>query len=273
MQNSGVLNNLAGATFEIGDNKEFNNNNIGTGTGPRINNAGTIRKVGSGTMYFRSGVAFHNTNTIEVDGGTLQFDGSVTHEGSIELASGTTLTFQAGTHTFTSQSNISGEGAVQFKGATVTIGGTYDIGTTSFTAGTATFNTTVTSENTTFTGGTLAGTGNFTATGPFTWTGGTMAGTGVTTISDTLTLNAGNWGGVTLGRTLNNAGTIVWTNTTTVPAYLWMQNGAVLNNLAGATFEVGDNKEFTYNNIGAGSLPIVNNADTLRKVGGGDKHS
>ncbi|KAB2660288.1 MAG: hypothetical protein DVB31_14380 [Verrucomicrobia bacterium] len=76
---------------------------------------------------------------------------------------------------------------------------------------TVTLDTDVTVAGLTQSGNTLTGPGNLTVTGPMIWSGGTQSGTGRTTLATSGTLSLG--GSTTLGRTLRNDGTTVWTGT------------------------------------------------------------
>jgi hypothetical protein len=71
----------------------------------------------------------------------------------------------------------------------------------------------------TFSGGVLSGQGELTVTGTMDWSGGTLAGNGAVTIapSATLTLSGPNLKDLSQ-RTLNIAGTAVWTGGTSGPA-------------------------------------------------------
>src|SRR5262249_40120140 len=81
-------------------------------------------------------------------------------------------------------------------------------------------------------GGTLTGVGDFTVTGLLTWTGGKMLGTGSTFANGGMEITKGQL----YGRTLHSAGN---TNVSG-SGQLALTNGAVLHNLAGATFDVGN---------------------------------
>src|SRR5262249_12888807 len=80
-------------------------------------------------------------------------------------------------------------------------------------------------------GGTLTGTGNLTVSGTLNWTGGAMTGVGSTTITGALNLSGSN-GKDLNGGTLINRGTATWTGN----GDLTVRNGAVLDNQAGGTF-------------------------------------
>lgn len=121
--------------------------------------------------------------------------------------------------------------------------------------------------------GELGGSGDLMITGSLTWTGGTMDGSGKTTLA------AGASGSFTyapLAREFDNAGAVTLitpgslggvNNVNTVPA------GWVFNNLAGATFTMGDGTDLLANNRGlAGVTPqpgAFNNSGTLNVAGAG----
>jgi hypothetical protein len=84
IQGAGTINNLAGGTFTIVNDKSFNG---------RFNNSGVLRKTydpitgdGLGTSEFRD---LYNPGTIDVESGTLFFDGSVSQVTSGTLTGGT----------------------------------------------------------------------------------------------------------------------------------------------------------------------------------------
>jgi hypothetical protein len=275
MRSGAVFNNLAGTTFEVGGSaKHFSHTNGGTGALPLFNNQGTLRKAGSNAMVVNLSFNLVNNGTFDITAGSVEFKHGTTHSGSFLVRSGTTFSFTEGTHTLNEQSSLTGEGTVVFGVSSgtpiINVAGQYQVSTTNIAGGKVYFNGAATSTNTTFSSGTMGGSGTYTAAGPFTWTTGTMEGTGTTIISNTLTLNPTNGNGTTLGRTLENRGTVNWTNNTGGTSHFYMQSGAVFNNLAGATFEVGENtKQFSHTNGGAGSAPLFNNLGTLRKIGAG----
>ena len=88
------------------------------------------------------------------------------------------------------------------------------------------------------------------------WTGGTMSGSGRTIISAGVTLNVGNAFAVTLGRTLENGGTVLWTDGTI------QLISAVITNRAGASFEARGAGSL---NFQGGNTSRFDNAGTFRK--------
>jgi hypothetical protein len=105
--------------------------------------------------------------------------------------------------------------------------------------------------------GTLGGSNLVTVLTQMNWTGGSMIGSGRTLIAPGVTLNAALSGFAALNtRTLENAGTAVWTG----PANISMNNG-VITNRAGALFHAQNAAMFLNN----GGSPRFDNAGTFRK--------
>ncbi|NOS70409.1 MAG: hypothetical protein HOP33_10815 [Verrucomicrobia bacterium] len=105
----------------------------------------------------------------------------------------------------------------------------------------------------------LAGAGNLTVNGTFTWTRGEMTGAGVTTISSGGVMTIGGNADL-VGRTLNNSGTINWN-----AGAFALDSGAVLNNLTGATFNVNFDGNLA---MGGSPVSVINNAGLFRKTAG-----
>ncbi len=114
----------------------------------------------------------------------------------------------------------------------------------------------------TFSGGALSGSGDVLLSGPSTWTGGTMSGPGATniTVSGTLVIS-GTVAKTLNSRILNNAGSVIWRGT----GNLDMNNGAVINNLAGGLFDAQNDAVLYW---GVGVAPTFNNAGLFRKSAG-----
>lgn len=110
------------------------------------------------------------------------------------------------------------------------------------------------------TDGTLTGAGDLTLEGQLFWTGGTMSGTGRTLAHGGMTISGS--GMKTLdGRTLDNIANAIWSGTGEIGAV----NGAILNNLGGATFDVRNDATLQFN---GGAEATFNNAGTVRKSDG-----
>ena len=289
--NGSVINNLAGATVEatVVDDL-FGRSLEGTGT---FNNGGTLRKAG-GTGTTTIGRNFNNSGSVEVETGTLRLSGSGNHTGSFVPSAGATLAFEVfnGTiHDLKDGSSVAGAGNLSFNGlsgqfaSTVNVSGDFNVAgvttvgpigvTVNFAAaanvlnigstltlsrGTVNFNSgeLLTPTTLNVTGGTLGGSDTVTVSGPMTWNNnGTLSGSGAVNANGGLTINGAAF---ISGRTLNNGGTAVWSAGT-----IGTGNGAVINNLAGATFETTFDG-FPQNNVSGSRL--FNNAGTFRKSGG-----
>jgi Abnormal spindle-like microcephaly-assoc'd, ASPM-SPD-2-Hydin len=287
MENGAVFNNKSGATWnhETDSNIQFEG-----GTTPVFNNAGTFKKTG-GTSSSGGGVGsaitFNNTGTVTGSSGTLFLSNvgvcTGTCAGSWSVASGATLQLGGGATAAAVSGAISGAGTVVFTTGTVNYTGTYNVtGGTQATSGTANFNSgatptsvgpinisngtlnfvtgkTITTSSLTQTAGTLEGTDTVTVTGAITWSGGTESGTGTTNANGGMTLSSEPF---LSGRTLNNTGTANWDGL----AFL-MENGAVFNNKAGATWNHETDSDIQFE---GGTTPVFNNAGTFEKTGGTD---
>jgi autotransporter family porin len=114
-------------------------------------------------------------------------------------------------------------------------------------------NATLSLANLDLTSGGLNGSGTVTINNVMNWPGGGMGGSGLTTISSGATLTMG---GVSLGRVLENGGTMIWTGTGNVNF-----SGGIITNRAGALFDIQNAASL---NVSSGSNRVDNNG-TLRK--------
>jgi hypothetical protein len=109
----------------------------------------------------------------------------------------------------------------------------------------------------------LSGNGNLMVLETCDWLGGTMSGSGRTVIAPGATLTIANPTDVTLrGRTLENAGTALWTGNARI-----FVDGGIITNRAGALFEA-QNAAFLAFNLGA-AIGRFDNAGTFRKTSPG----
>jgi hypothetical protein len=265
-----VINNEAGAVWDFQKDAAI----VGVGT---FNNAGTLQK-SAGSNSSRVDPTFVNNiatanGTVKVLSGDLSFDGGdggASH-GSFSVTAGNTLTFIHNNNlglandsfTLSSDSSASGAGTMQIVGVTVNVTGGYSVTATTVqdgntTTGIANFRSNVTLSSLTLkNGGTLAGTANVTVSGRLDWNAGTMTGTGSTTVAPTATLAVDGGFDETLDtRTLNNKGTATWTGDGNVI----FQNGAVINNSAGATWDFQSDAGIV------GATGTFNNAGTVKKT-------
>ncbi len=235
---SGTLNIASATTFTADAASWTLSSTSGT-----VNNAGTFIKStagGAAALAFASGVAFNNSGTVDVQGGSLSLATSGTHSGSFD-ATGAMLTFTGGTHTFTGGNSLTGSST--FSGATANFDGT-----------------TPTLETVTLSSGTLQGSATVDI-GTLTWSGGTMAGTGVTNVNTASTINGS--ANKTLARTLNSKGTGNFTQGSLVFGSSGV--GGVLNIATGTTFSV-SGAQFPSPSISLGAVSgVINNAGSFIK--------
>jgi hypothetical protein len=279
---SAVLTNLAGALVE---NRGAGGLAYNGGTS-RFDNAGTFRKsINAGTNSIGGSIAFNNYGTVEIQTGTLLLDGGGLNHGTMAFPAGTTLDLSGGTFTGSASSSITGAGQFRCSGGTANLAGLVNLsgphtingGTANLTGnfictnntltipdGTANFSGTglvtpavLNLSGGTFTVGTLGGSQAVTVLGVMNWTAGVMSGIGRTIIPAGATLNLANGSEVNLTtRTLENAGTMLWTGGNIRMA------SAVITNRTGALVE----------NRGAGGLVFnggssrFDNAGTFRKT-------
>jgi hypothetical protein len=275
-----VFNNDVNASFTVQSDKPIFNDGGAAGT---INNAGTFAKNTTTGTTTVTGVAFNNTGKVIVSSGTLALDAGGTSSGSFDATgaaldfgggvslssaasvTGSNISFSSGgTNTvacpLTSTSNLSfanGAGTTTFTGsvntssATVTlIGGTDD------------FDTTLSAPTIDVNGGTLGGTAAVSVSSALNWTGGTINDTSTVTVPKGATLDIGlnptDPQEFLDHTTLDNAGTATWSGADA----LFMADGAVLNNEAGASFTVQTDLSISLQ----GSAPCaIDNAGTFTK--------
>jgi hypothetical protein len=271
LQAGAIITNRAGSLFEIQSAASFGS----IFTGNRIDNAGTFRKsVNAGTMTVPSAVSFNNSGTVEIQTGTLNLSGGGTHSGSFSVPSGTALTLD-GTHTAGASSSISGAGRFAVNGGTATLAGLVNVsGSNTFSASTAnltgnyicTNNTLTISGTAIFDGtgivapavvvlsGTLGGSNLVTVGSVMNWTAGLMSGSGRTLIVPGAALNLSSATGVSLTRTLENSGTVLWTGAGGIGM-------GIITNRAGGLFDVRNAASFSF--LAAGAR--LDNAGTFRK--------
>lgn len=259
--NNAVITNRAGAVFHAAGPGSINFSS-------RFDNAGTFRKSGNtGTTTFASGATFNNYGTVEIETGTLHCDASFTNNGVVNVSAGATHQL-AGGGTCSSTFNAAATALVEWTFRTFTLNpgaqlngdGLYQIN-----AGgplnqqlTALFNNAdIAVENFGLLYGVLDGSDTITISNAMNWTGGTMSGSGQTIIPPGATLTIADPGTVTLSRTLENGGTILWTGAGDID----VTGGVVITNRAGALFKV-ENAAGLGGGIANGRL---DNAGTFRK--------
>jgi len=269
-----VINNLAGATFDI----TFDGR-LDTAAAPAtFNNFGLLRKT-AGTTTANLILPFQNSGMMQTQAGTLSLDGGGTHTGIFSNAPAATANFGGGSHALGSGSFVTGAGvlAVSGNGTLVNANGPFDAGAAlNVTAGVTTLasGANVTGATVSVGGGVL----NFNSAGPvgvLNLGAGTLGGISPVNVTGPLTLSGGAItnalviangglniiGGVTLnGGKLINPATARWSAGNFTGA-----NGAVFSNLSGATFI----NTFDGNApSGAGVTPTFVNAGLFQKTNG-----
>jgi uncharacterized repeat protein (TIGR01451 family) len=275
-QGTTVINNLAGATYDIRSDGNFAFN----GGSPQFNNSGAInRNTTTGTSIF--GLALVNNNTVNVQTGLLSLDrGGIATAGTFSVSSGATLRFGSQSFTFDAATSIAGSGSVETSDATVTHPGSYNIsGGTTSSNGSFSLTGTVSSlgpitvsgglltlssasalstSSLNITSGTLSGSSTLTVNGSTTFSGGSIMGSGTLVIPATRTMSITGGGfKIVDSRTINNSGSIVFDSAGSTYA----QGTAVINNLSGATYDIRNDGGFYYN----GGSPQFNNSGTINR--------
>lgn len=219
---NGFITNFAGHAF----NAEANNGGIGgtflnegtflmSGGISSVTISGTFNSTASGGIFVLAGTLF-------VAGGSRNGTPD-SIAGILNVGTGATLNLSGGT-AIAAGTLVSGTGNFVLSGGELTLLG--DVTLPNFTMG----DPSLASSYGLFSGPTLDGPGNLTVAGMLTCNGGTMSGTGRTIANGGLVIE------VDLrldGRILNNAASGIWTSSR---GEIRLDNGAVFNNLPGATF-------------------------------------
>ena len=272
----GRVDNLTGGLYEIqGDGGIIYTNWYETAA--QFNNSGTLRKsAGSGVSVIGrtdSGwtIIFSNTGTVEVDSGTLKIAGrGGTSTGLFDVASGAVLEFAGQGHTFGEGARFTGEGltrltcsmgeGISFDGAVAVEGRLQVSGDNIYLRAPISV-----SGEMELAGGLLnqlTDAGQVKVTGTFDWTGGSLSAP--VSIEAVARGNiSGNGFRCLRGRTIENAGTMVWTGS----GLLAGSSGAI-SNLVGGLFDIQNDSLYYFYDIYGGSPPAFNNAGVLRKSGG-----
>lgn len=276
LRSGAVVTNVAGGLIDAPNAGSFA---IITPPG-RLDNNGTFRKSVGGVTRLGASLTFNNRGTVEIQAGTLAIDGGALNDGAINVAAGTTLGLGGGTFTASAASSITGagrlvvgagtmnfagllnlEGTHTFNGGVITITGNYICtnNTLGIANSTVHFNGTgvVSPALLTLSSGTMGGSSLVTVLNQMTWSGGIMSGTGRTIIAPDATLTITGAGVGVTTRTLDNAGTVLWTGAANISL-----NGAVITNRPGALFEARNAAQFSF----GGGAPRFDNAGLLRKT-------
>jgi autotransporter-associated beta strand protein len=231
------IDNLTSGLFDV---QGGNLLGLGSGTTATFNNSGTFRK-GTANLFTTTWV-FNNPGVINVNAGTLSLEGGGAGAGSFNIAAGATLDLN--TYTLNGGASINGPGRLRADNGTLTI---------------AAF---ATLANVDFSSGSFAGDGTLTLTGAASWTGGTMSGDalGTTAVGSGATFTISGAANKTIaGRTLSNAGTVLFTS----GSIRSNAPNSNINNAAGGLFDVQGGDSLV---VVPGSTPgTFTNAGTFRK--------
>ena len=278
LSSGAVLSNAPAGTFDCVANETIYN---GPGTNLFAND-GLFQKIESvGTTTIRT--PFNNSGTVKVATGTLDLPGGGVHAGTFEVSSGATLSFSSGIHNLLPLAMILGagdfnvlggaasllgtvttQGAHNFNGGIVNLGGNYDPSGNDLSIGACTVNfvgtNPITAGSLTVGGfGTLGGTNLLSVSGPMVWNSTfTITGGNSVIANGGLTIAAG--GGL-LGRTLLNMASGVWSNSGV--GTLTLGSSALFSNAPGATFDCIGTNTFGFT-TGSGT---VANGGLFRTIG------
>jgi hypothetical protein len=231
-----VITNRAGALFDF-QNASSLQANLGVS---RFDNAGTFRKSsGTGATIFGSGMILNNSGLVEIQIGTLALAGHGTNSGTFATFATGLVEWTGGSFTLNPGAQLNGDGLYRIN------------------AGTVTANANLAIEKLDLITGTLGGPGAVTINSLMNWSGGTMSGGGRTIIPAGAMLNANLLSGAGLNaRTLDNAGTILWTGAGNIGFV-----NAVITNRAGALFHAQSGGGLTF----VSGPNRFDNAGTFRK--------
>ena len=253
-----MLTNRSGALFELRNNLNFNNGGGGT---KFFDNAGTLRQaVGAGTTEINA-LVLRNYGTLEIQSGTLQCGDVFINTGTVTLSANTVFRPNGGGLS-SGVFDAAAETLVEFRsflldpGAELNGVGLYRIG-----GGTVTFNTDVAVQNLELISA-LNGPGTLTVNGVMT-SSGAMNGSGRTLIAPGGTLNLPDSGGGGISdRVLENAGTILWFNS----SFYFAGSGVLLTNRAGGRIEF---RHASNGSLNANGAPkFFDNAGTVVNTAG-----
>lgn len=262
---TGRIVNAVGATWEVQGEADISHSTNGTNG---FENAGLLRKTGGGTTSFTSSISLTNTDSIQIENGTLQLQGGGTNPGAIVMSSGTVLRLSGGTFNHEASASMTGNVNLLVEGATVNLLEGIASGTSlTLSAGVVVASIHQPLSNLTQSGGTLTGSAILTVTGSLVWTGGNMSGSGTTRIAPGATGSISGSGTKALNnsRVLENQGSLVYGGDNLLFGVGGAGTGQIIN-AAGATLEIQGESDFGISSVGNYALE---NAGILRKTGAG----
>jgi len=246
-----TINNYSGAVFDCHNDATIYYDG-GGGSTFLFNNEGTLKKsAGTGTSDFDN-VITHNSGTILVESGTLEFSAGGSNSGTVTVNIGKNMLLNGGIFTLAENGTFNGNGTFSFSGGTLS--------TTGATNGTI-FDNSLTFN---MSDGVINSSGKLTVKGTMNWSGGTISN-GTLNINPGASLNISGSSEKVFrlsGGSLNNNGLITWTGTGGI------KGGAnTLNNLSGGVFDCQNNASIYYDGGGGPSITF-NNQGILKKSAG-----
>jgi hypothetical protein len=227
----GLLDVQLDGTFAVGSGK------------PVIDNAGTLRKSAGGGVLTMNSFAFTNSGLVSVQTGSLTFASGFTSSGTFDVTNGAAVSLTGGTFNFN-------------PGHTFTGNGFYGVPS----GGDATINGPIINTNFQLLGS-LRITNEL--SGTLWWNSGQLYG--ALTVAADGVVNLVGAGPKYLFGAITNYGQVVWTSGSAATWSWYGASGARLENRPGGLLDVRLDGAFA---VGSGT-PVINNAGTLRKSGGG----
>jgi len=222
-----------------------NTNLVATGSGPRVENGGTIDITNNATADFQ--VALKQDGRVNVTDGLAIIRGGGENSGVFDVSADGLLDFRSGTYTLKEGSTFSGDGLVGVSGGATVV---------------AIEAAEVDIPKLELIGGQIAGPGTLRVTDVFGWTGGKFAGPGITESRGRMSISSNSSKSLS-DCFVSNVGEATWTDNGSIA----LSNEAVLVNEGG--FDIQNNATVQVTGLGNRIL----NLGTIRKsAGGGETH-
>ncbi|MEO0557659.1 MAG: T9SS type A sorting domain-containing protein, partial [Bacteroidota bacterium] len=260
-----VIENRTDATFDIENDAQITRTN---GTLDLLNDGLLVKSQATGTSSFVYPFGrLDNDGTIRVETGTLLLsNGSsfqTSGDGAFEVSDGAVLRFNSATYTYGASSTVSGPGTLRVTSGTTTLGSAAMTGLTQIQGGTLRLSNTDSASELAaveVSDGGFGGEAEIDVNGLVTWTGGNL---GIRNRNGTLNLLGGVEASGTdpkrfAGGTYLNPASFRW-----IEGPLEVNTGGTFRNLAGATFSIESDDEWTRSN---GFITVVNEG-TIVKAG------
>lgn len=254
---SGLIENQAGALWDIQNNQSLFNNALGPAY---FHNAGTLRKSASTGVTMIS-IPVNNSGTVTALQGTLSLGGGGILAGTFTASTMAAISFFSGNFTNSGPVSIVGPGAIQLTGSASLALLADVIPNLPLTSGTVTLGTNFQGgsiTNLALAGATLIGTN--TITGIFHLNNGTLIGPLTVASNGTMYFNGNTT--IYVESPLTNFGTVIWTNTGNIDLLNSSTYAGVIENEPGALWDIQNDQSLFNNSLGPA---YFHNAGTLQK--------